>query len=129
MVLCEICNKGEEYHTCQACAKHLCRGCFNMVHFGIGASRSGKSMVYGTCVFCSEVFARNAKMKVCDKCEIILTWTSSMNFLAAVNRLSDLINSGRLDAKLKNENYCLTNFGSHATQAIMDAIDGAKVSQ
>jgi hypothetical protein len=28
---------------------------------------------------------------------------------------------------LKNENYCRTNFGIHATQVIMDAIDSLKV--
>jgi hypothetical protein len=84
-------------------------------------------MVYGTCVFCGEVFARNARMQVCDKCEIILTWTSSINFLAAVNRLSDLIRAGKLDSKLRNENYCITNFGSQAAQAIMDAIDGSRI--
>ncbi len=86
-------------------------------------------MVYGTCIFCNEVFARNAKMQICDKCEIIVTWTSSMNFLAAVNRISDLIKTGKLDSKLRNENYCKTNFGNHAAQAIMDAIDGARVNR
>ncbi|MEM2140083.1 MAG: hypothetical protein QXJ74_04180 [Nitrososphaera sp.] len=100
-----------------------------MVHFGIGAPRSGKSMVYGTCIFCGEIFARNARMQVCDKCEIILTWTSSMNFLAAVNRISDLIRAGRLDSKLRNENYCKTNFGSHAAQVIMDAVDGSRIDR
>lgn len=128
LVLCEICGKGEEYHTCLTCAKHLCRGCFNTVHFGIGAPRSGKSMVYGTCVFCGEIFARNTRMQVCDKCEIILTWTSSTNFLAAINRLSDLIKKGKLDQKLRNENYCKANFGNYATQVIMDAIDSSKIN-
>jgi hypothetical protein len=83
-------------------------------------------MVYSTCVFCGKIFARDAKVRVCDKCEVILTWTSSINFLAAVNRLSELIKAGKLDSKLQNENYCRTNFGSHAAQAIMDAIDGAR---
>lgn len=98
-----------------------------MVHFGIGARRAGKSMVYGTCVFCGEIFARDAKMQVCDKCEVILTWTSSMNYLAAVNRLSSLIDGGRLDSKLRNENYCKANFGTHAAQVIMDAIGGSEI--
>ena len=31
-----------------------------------------------------------------------------------------------LDSKLRNENYCKTNFGAHATQVIMDAIDSLK---
>lgn len=83
-------------------------------------------MVYGTCVFCGEIFARNTRMQVCDKCEIILTWTSSMNFLAAVNRTSNLIKKGTLDSKLRNENYCKTNFGNQATQVIMDAIDSSR---
>ena len=29
-------------------------------------------------------------------------------------------------SKLRNENYCKTNFGAHATQVIMDAIDSSK---
>jgi hypothetical protein len=129
LVLCEVCSKGEEYHSCTSCAKRVCRSCFNTIHFGIGALRSGKSMVYGTCVFCGDIFARNARAHVCDKCEIILTWTSSMNFLAAANRLSQLIETGKLDAKLRNENYCKTNFGSHAAQVIMDAIDSARINR
>lgn len=51
-----------------------------------------------------------------------------MNFLAAINRLSDLIKTGKLDSKLRNESYCKTNFGIHAAQVIMDAIDGSKVN-
>ncbi|AIF84307.1 hypothetical protein NTE_02253 [Candidatus Nitrososphaera evergladensis SR1] len=98
-----------------------------MVHFGINAPRTGKSMVYGTCVFCGEIFARNAKMQVCDKCEVILTWTSSINFLTAVNRLSALIKAGKLDSKLRNENYCKANFGTRGAQVIMDAIDGSQI--
>jgi hypothetical protein len=49
-----------------------------------------------------------------------------MNYLAAVNRITALIKTGQLDPKLKNENYCKTNFGPHATQVIMDALDGSK---
>jgi hypothetical protein len=49
-----------------------------------------------------------------------------MNYLAAVNRVSELIRADKLDAKLRNENYCKTNFGGHATQVIMDAIDSSK---
>jgi hypothetical protein len=48
-----------------------------------------------------------------------------MNYLAAVNRVSELIRTGKLDSKLRNENYCKTNFGSHASQVIMDAIDSS----
>ena len=29
-------------------------------------------------------------------------------------------------SKLRNENYCKTNFGAHTTQVIMDAIDSSK---
>jgi hypothetical protein len=111
------------------CSKRLCRGCFNKVHFGINAPRSGKSMVYCTCVFCGEIFARDAKMQVCDKCEVILTWTSSINFLAAVNRLSALIEAGKLDSKLHNENYCKANFGIRAAQVIMDALDNSRLRE
>jgi hypothetical protein len=100
--------------------------CFNTVHFGIGAPRAGKSMVYNKCLFCANVYATNAKGSVCDKCEIILTWKSSMNYLAAVNRVSDLVRNGTLDSKLKNEGYCKTNFGNHAAQVIMDALDSSK---
>lgn len=125
MSICEMCGKGEEYHTCLNCGKHLCINCFNTVHFGIGAPRAGKSMVYNKCTFCDIVYATNAKSSVCDKCEIILTWKSSMNYLGAVNRVSDLVRNGKLDSKLKNENYCKTNFGVHATQVIMDAIDSS----
>ena len=100
--------------------------CFNTVHFGIGAPRAGKSMVYNKCLLCSAVYAANAKRGVCDKCEIILTWKSSMNYLAAVNRASTLLEKNQLDPKLRNENYCKANFGTHAAQAIMDAIDSSK---
>lgn len=127
MIACENCGKAEEYHSCETCGKHLCSSCFNTVHFGVGAARAGKSMVYNKCSFCSVVYAANAKGAVCEKCEIILTWETSMNFLAAVNRVSDLIRKGMLDTKLRNENYCKTNFGIHATQAIMDAIDSSNL--
>lgn len=126
LVMCEMCKRGEEYHTCESCQKHLCMPCFNTVHFGIGAPRAGKSMVYNKCLLCGVIFAENAKVSVCDKCEIILTWNSSMNFLAAVNRVSELLRKDQLDSKLRNENYCRTNFGAHAAQAIMDAIDNSK---
>ncbi len=126
LVACEVCRKGEEYHSCQSCGKHLCVSCFNTVHFGIGAPRAGKSMVYNRCLFCNTVYATNAKREVCDKCEIILTWKSSMNYLAAVNRVSGLLEKGQLDPKLKNENYCKANFGINAAQVIMDAVDSSK---
>jgi hypothetical protein len=126
MALCEVCGKNEEYHTCAECAKRVCIGCFNTIHFGIGAPRAGKSMVYSVCVFCGKVYAANAKCRVCDKCEIILTWHSSMSYLGAVNRVTELINSGKLDPRLHNENYCKTNFGSRGAQVIMDAIDGSR---
>jgi len=126
MTICEMCEKGEEYHTCQECKKRLCISCFNTIHFGIGAPRAGKSMVYNKCVFCNSVFATNAKCDVCDKCEVILTWKSSMNYLAAINRVTGLLEKSSLDPKLKNENYCKANFGAHAAQVIMDAIDNSK---
>jgi hypothetical protein len=126
LVVCEVCGKGDEYHTCISCGKHLCIDCFNTVHFGIGAPRAGKSMVYNKCIFCDAIYAANAKVSVCDKCEIILTWKSSMNYLGAVNRVSELVRTGKLDSKLGNENYCKTNFGIHATQVIMDAIDSSR---
>ncbi len=127
MTLCERCTKHEEYHTCSTCNQHLCMSCFNTIHFGINAPRTGKSMVYNKCIFCNKVYATNAKGSVCDKCTIILTWQSGMDCLAAVNRVSELVRTNKLDPKLKNENYCKTNFGIHATQVIMDAIDSLKV--
>ncbi len=84
-------------------------------------------MIYNKCVFCNAIFAADAKRQVCEKCEIILTWKSSMNYLAAVNRLSALVARGDLDQKLRNENYCKSTFGMHAAQVIMDAIDNAKL--
>lgn len=101
--------------------------CFNTIHFGINAPRAGKSMVYNKCIFCNKIYATNAKGSVCDKCTIILTWQSGMDCLAAVNRVSELVRTNKLDSKLKNENYCKTHFGIHATQVIMDAIDSLKV--
>jgi len=50
-----------------------------------------------------------------------------MNYLAAVNRLSELLKSGKLDSKLRNESYCKEKFGMHATQVIMDAIDSSRL--
>jgi hypothetical protein len=127
MTLCEKCSKHEEYHTCSTCNQHLCIECFNTVHFGINAARVSKSIVYNKCVFCGEIYGVNAKVEVCDKCTIILTWVSARNYLAAVNRVSQLIRTNRLDSKLKNENYCKEKFGVHATQVIMDAVDSSRM--
>jgi len=124
-VKCEYCSKGDSYHTCSTCNKNLCISCFNTIHFGIGAPRAGKSIVYNKCSFCNAIFASNAKTGVCGDCEIVLTWKSSMNYLAAVNRISKLINEGKFDPKLRNEKYCIANFEVRATQVIMDAIDSA----
>ena len=127
MTVCERCSKHEEYHTCSTCNQHLCIECFNTVHFGINAPRVSKSIVYNKCVFCGEIYGVNAKVEVCDKCTIILTWVSARNYLAAVNRVSQLIRTNRLDSKLKNENYCKAKFGVHATQVIMDAVDSSRM--
>jgi hypothetical protein len=127
MTVCERCSKHEEYHTCSTCNQHLCIECFNTVHFGINAPRISKSIVYNKCVFCGEIYGVNAKVEVCDKCTIILTWVSARNYLAAVNRVSQLIRTNRLDSKLKNENYCRERFGVHATQVIMDAVDRSRM--
>jgi hypothetical protein len=127
MILCEKCGKHEEYHTCSTCNQHLCIECFNTVHFGINAPRVSKSIVYNKCVFCGEIYGVNAKVEVCDKCTIILTWASARNYLAAVNRVSQLIRINRLDSKLKNENYCKAKFGVHAAQVIMDAVDSSRM--
>ena len=127
MTVCQKCSKREEYHTCSTCNQHLCIECFNTVHFGINAPRTSNSMVYNKCVFCGEIYGTNVKVEVCDKCTIILTWISSPNYLAAVNRVSHLIRSNRLDSKLTNENYCKANFGVHATQVIMDAVDSLRI--
>src|SRR5690242_3749556 len=126
MTLCERCTKNEEYHTCIGCKQHLCMTCFNIVHFGVNAPRAGSSMVYNKCVFCGEIYATNANGSVCGKCTIILSWASGMNFLAAVNRISELIRTNKLDSKMRDENYCSTNFGAHASQVIMDAVDNSK---
>ena len=48
-----------------------------------------------------------------------------MSYLAGVNRVSKLINEGKLDPKLKNEKYCIANFEVRATQVIMDALDAS----
>ena len=127
MTVCERCSKHEEYHTCSTCNQHLCIECFNTVHFGINAPRISKSIVYNKCVFCGEIYGVNAKVEVCDKCTIILTWVSARNYLAAVNRVSQLIRTNKLDSKLKNENYCRARFGVHATQVIMDAVDSSRI--
>ena len=100
--------------------------CFNMVHFGINAPRAGRSIVYNKCVFCGVIYATNAKGCVCGNCTIILNWESEMNYLAAVNRVSELIKTNKLDSRLRNESYCKTNFGTRATQVIMDAVDSSK---
>jgi hypothetical protein len=34
-----------------------------------------------------------------------------------------LIRTNKFDSKLKNENYCKANFGTRATQVIMDTVD------
>ncbi len=127
MTVCERCSKQEVYHTCSTCNQHLCIECFNTVHFGINAPRASKSIVYNKCVFCDEIYGVNVKVDVCDKCTIILSWASSRNYLAAVNRVSQLIRTNRLDSKLTNENYCKAKFGVHATQVIMDALDSSRM--
>ena len=127
MTVCEKCRKHQEYHTCLTCNQPLCIECFNMVHFVITAPRANRSIVYNKCVFCGAIYGTNVKVEVCDKCTIIMTWISSMNYLAAVNRVSQLIRSNSLDSKLTNENYCKANFGVHATQVIMDAVDSLRI--
>jgi hypothetical protein len=74
-------------------------------------------MVYNKCIFCADIYATNAKISVCNNCTIILTWKTGMDCLAAVNRVSDLIRTNKLDSNFKNENYCKERFGMHATQA------------
>ena len=126
--LCELCNKNERYHICpESNNQHVCLTCFNKLHFGIGAPRTGKSMVYNKCIFCNAVYATNAKGSVCDECSIIVTWKSGMHYLAGVNRVSELIRENKLDSKLRNENYCIDNLGSRATQVIMDAINSSSL--
>jgi hypothetical protein len=51
-----------------------------------------------------------------------------LDYLAAVNRVSHLIRTDRLDSKMTNENYCKAKFGIHATQVIMDAVDSLRIS-
>ena len=126
MTQCEMCQN-EAYQLSQKSGKHLCVSCYNIVQFGIGAPRAGKSMVYNKCLFCDEIFGVNAWRSVCDKCEIILTWKSSMNYLEAVNRVSELVKKGKLDSRLRNETFCRENFGSRATQVIMDSIDNERL--
>jgi hypothetical protein len=127
MTMCEKCSKYEEYHSFSTLNQHLCIACFNKVHFGINESRTGNSIIYSKCVFCAEIYGSNVKVHVCDKCAVILTWISSMNYLAAVNRVSQLIRASKFDSKLKNENYCKEKFGVRATQVIMDAVDGLRI--
>jgi hypothetical protein len=127
MTVCQNCDKREEYHTCSSCNKHLCIECYNTIHFGIDAPRTSNSMIYNKCIFCGEIYGASCKVQVCDKCAIILTWISSMNYLAAVNRVSHLIRSNRFESKLTNENYCKANFGVRATQVIMDAVDSQNI--
>ena len=127
LTVCEKCTKHEEYHSCSKCNQHLCIKCFNTVHFGINAPRTSNSIIYNKCVFCGEIYGASVKVQVCDKCAIILTWISSMNYLMAVNRVSQLIRSDILDSKLMNENYCNAHFGVRATQVIMDAVDSVSI--
>lgn len=127
MTVCQNCGKREEYHTCSSCNKHLCIECYNTIHFGINAPRTSNSMIYNKCIFCGEIYGASVKVQVCDKCAIILTWVSSMNYLAAVNRVSQLIRLNRFESKLTNENYCKANFGVRATQVIMDAVDSLDI--
>ena len=106
MVMCEICTKEEEYHTCSTCKKHVCMTCFYEQHF----------------------WTKRSKIRQINGLQQVhFTWKSSMNYLAAVNRITALIKTDQLDPKLKNESYCKTNFGAHATQVIMDALDGSKI--
>jgi hypothetical protein len=127
--MCELCGKNERYHMCtESNNQYLCLTCFNKVHFGINAPRTGKSMVYNKCVFCNTIFATNAKSSVCDECLIIVTWKSVMNYLAGVNRVSELIRENKLDSKLRNEDYCRTNLGTRAAQVIMDAIGNSSIT-
>ena len=125
-MLCERCSKVEAYWLSSRSEKQLCVDCYNFAQFGIGAPRAGKSMVYNKCLICGDIFGTNAWKGVCERCEIIVTWKSSMNYLEAVNRISELIKEGKLDPKLRNENYCRTNFGQRAAQAIMDSVDSAR---
>ncbi|MFY9566734.1 MAG: hypothetical protein WAQ29_10315 [Nitrososphaeraceae archaeon] len=84
-------------------------------------------MVYNKCIFCNVVFATDAKGSICDECSIIVTWKSGIRYLAGVNRVSELIRENKLDSKLWNENYCIDNLGTRATQVIMDAINSSSM--
>ena len=84
-------------------------------------------MVYNKCIFCNVVFATDAKGSICDECSIIVPWKSVIHYLAGVNRVSELIRENKLDSKLWNENYCIDNLGTRATQVIMDAIDSSSL--
>ena len=77
--------------------------------------------------FCNVVYATNAKGSVCDECSIMVTWKSGMDYLAGVNRVSALIRENKLDSKLRNENYCIDNLGTRATQVIIDAINSSNL--
>ncbi|MGA7542298.1 MAG: hypothetical protein WBW34_04465 [Nitrososphaeraceae archaeon] len=50
-----------------------------------------------------------------------------MHYLAGVNRISELIRENKLDSKLRNENYCIDNLGTRATEVIVDAIDSSSL--
>ena len=73
---------------------------------GFGRSRRGRRRRY--CCSCI-----SASTTVKDTITVVI--------FVIVNRVSDLINT-----KLRNENYRKANFGTHATQVIMDAVDSSK---
>jgi hypothetical protein len=123
MTLCERCSKNEEYCTCSECNQHSCMICFNMVHFGINAQELAVLCITSVR---GKIYATNVKGRVCGKCTVILSWAPAMNYLVAVNRVSELIKTNIIDSKIRNENYYKANFGSHATQVIMDAVDSSK---
>jgi hypothetical protein len=95
-----------------------------LFQYGINAPRASKSTEYNKCVFCDQIYATNARGSLCDKCTIIFSWVSGMKYLAALNRVSELIRTNKLDSKMTNENYCKTNFIT--AQAIKDAMDSSK---
>ncbi|HEX7178764.1 MAG TPA: hypothetical protein VF220_03490 [Nitrososphaeraceae archaeon] len=127
MSLCNKCGQKPEYHSCSQCNQHLCISCFNNVHFGINSPRASKSIIYNRCIFCGEIYGINAKIDACDKCTVILSWSSGMSYLAAVNRVSELIRKNLLNPKLKDESYCKEKFGTHATQVIIEALESNTV--
>jgi hypothetical protein len=43
-----------------------------------------------------EIYATNAEGLLCGKCMIILSWASGMNYLAAVDRVFELIRTTKL---------------------------------